>query len=295
MGTSDRDNHIHLILDGKNYKSAVKRHENGVDESYVRSVFEGYRKRGVKYLRDGGDNMGVSIFAKQIAKDYGISYLSPGFALHKRGYYGDILGKAFGDTDELEGLLDELEKSGADFCKIMASGIMSFSEYGAFEGGMISYDEITEYITRIKARGFAAMVHVNSDESIKAAVLAGADSIEHGFFMSRDTIHLLADTGCVWVPTVCAVGNLINNPDMRGASRDVLEGIVKLQTENVEYAMNIGCKVALGTDAGSYGVTHEEAISVEENFLMECSWDYIEKINEGNIYLWKKFGGGKDE
>ncbi len=285
------DNHIHLILDGKNYNNAIKRHENGIDESYVRSVFEGYKQRNVKYLRDGGDNMGVSIFAKQIAEDYGISYLSPDFALHKRGYYGDILGKAFSDKDELEGLLYDLKESKADFVKLMASGIMSFSEYGAFEGGMISPEEIGEYISLIRSFGFPVMVHVNSDESVRAAILAGADSIEHGFFMSKETIHLLADSGCVWVPTIGAVGNLINNTYLRGAKREVLEGIVRMQTENVSYAMNTGAFVALGTDAGSYGVTHEEGISKEENFLIECSWDYESIVNRSNEYLWKKFGG----
>ncbi len=286
-----QDNHIHLILDGKNYNLATSRHENGVDESYVREVFEGYKDRGVKYLRDGGDNMGVSIFAKRIAKEYGISYLSPDFALHKKGYYGDILGRSFEDEGELEKLLDELEKTGADFVKIMASSIMDFSHFGEFEGKMLSTDEIRRYIERIKARGFAVMTHVNSDESVREAILSGADSIEHGFFMSKDTIHLLADSDCVWVPTICAVGNLINNKNLRGAKREVLEGIVRLQTENVEYAMNIGCKVALGTDAGSYGVTHEEGMTNEENFLMECSWEYEKKVEEANIYLWNKFGG----
>jgi len=285
------DNHIHLILDGKNYKKALSRHESRIDESYIRSVFEGYRQRGVTFLRDGGDNMGVSIYAKDIAKDYGIKYLSPDFAIHKKGYYGDILGKSFEDMDGLDGLLRELERSGADFAKFMASSIMDFSAFGRFEGEMLKPGEVREYILKIKSYGFPVMVHVNSDESIKAAILAGADSIEHGFYMSKETIHLLAESDCVWVPTVCAVGNLINNENMRGADKDVLRRIVKMQTGNVSYAMNIGCKVALGTDAGSYGVTHEEGISKEENFLIECSWDYESIINRSNEYLWKKFGG----
>ncbi|MBR6800453.1 MAG: amidohydrolase family protein [Eubacteriaceae bacterium] len=287
----NQDNHIHLILDGKNYKEAVKRHENGPDENYIRSVFEGYKQRGVKYLRDGGDNMGVGIYAKHIAHEYGISYLSPDFALHKKGYYGDILGKSFEDEKDLEKRLDELEKSGADFVKIMASGIMNFSDYGAFDGGMIGEDEIRRYIGRIKARSFPVMVHVNSDASVRAAVLSGADSIEHGFFMEKETIHLLAEHECVWVPTICAVGNLVNNKNMRGADRNVLENTVKKQIENVTYAINIGCRVALGTDAGSYGVSHENAISCEEDLLMECSWDYEKMIDISNKFLWKKFGG----
>ncbi len=285
------DNHIHLILDGKNYKKAVSRHEDRIDDEYIKAVFEGYRQRGVTFLRDGGDNMGLSIRAKALAKDYGIKYISPDFAIHKRGYYGDILGKSFGDMAELDGLLNALEKNGADFCKFMASSIMDFATFGRFEGEMLTPDEVREYILKIKSYGFPVMVHVNSDESIKAAILAGADSIEHGFYMSKETIHLLAESDCVWVPTICAVGNLINNENMRRAHKAVLRRIVEMQISNVSYAMNIACRVALGTDAGSYGVTHEEGIKNEMSFLLEASWDYEKYINEGNGYIKKKFGG----
>lgn len=285
------DNHIHIILDGKNYKKSIARHENGIDEDYIRRVFEGYKLRGIKYLRDGGDHMGVSIRAKAIAPEYGISYLSPDFAIHKEGYYGDILGKSFHDEESLENLVSEIKAGGADFVKFMASGIMDFSDFGRFEGGMLTAEEIKKYMKVISSSGLPVMVHVNSAESVRAAVEAGAGSIEHGFFTDKDTLHVLRDYDCVWVPTVCAVGNLVNNPDMRGASREVLESIVKMQIRNVEYAMNIGCKIALGTDAGSYGVTHEEGILNEENFLMECSWDYESIVDAGNKYLWKRFGG----
>ena len=288
------DNHIHLILDGKNYRKALLRHENAPDESYIRSVFENYRAQGVEFLRDGGDNMGVSIYAKKFAGKYGIEYISPDFAIHKRGYYGDILGKSYEDPDELEKLLDELEKSGADFVKFMASSVMDFSVFGRFEGDMLSRHDIKEAIGRIKARGFRVMVHVNSAESVKTSILSGADSIEHGFYMDREVIHMLADSDCVWVPTVCAVGNLINNPQMRGADRSVLERIVNLQTENVKYALDVGAKVALGTDAGSYGVTHEEGIRCEENYLFRCD-EYKDKIKQGNVYLRKLFGGSYDK
>ncbi|MBE6038665.1 MAG: Xaa-Pro dipeptidase [Anaerofustis stercorihominis] len=285
------DNHIHLILDGKNYKNALLRHKDCIDEGYIRSVFEGYEKRGTEFLRDGGDNLGVGLYAKKFASEYGITYLSPNFAIHKKGYYGDILGKSYEDYDEFEMLLDELEDTGADFVKFMASSIMDFSAFGKFEGNMLPLEDIKEAIGRIKARGYCAMVHVNSDSSVRTAIQCGADSIEHGFYMSKETIHILADSDCVWVPTICAVGNLMDNKSLRGADRGVLKNIVNLQIENVRYALDIGAKVALGTDAGSYGVTHEEGIRNEEYFFGLCDDDYKRKIQDGNIYLKKLFGG----
>ena len=47
--------HAHVIMDGINYKKAVKRHENGPDEKIVRKCLETYQRAGVTFVRDGGD------------------------------------------------------------------------------------------------------------------------------------------------------------------------------------------------------------------------------------------------
>ena len=47
--------HVHLIMDGKNYKEAVSIHEKGVQEDVVRACLEIYKEREVLFLRDGGD------------------------------------------------------------------------------------------------------------------------------------------------------------------------------------------------------------------------------------------------
>ena len=41
--------------------------------------------------------------------------------------------------------------------------------------------------------GFSVMAHVNGAETVKQAVLAGADSIEHGAYMDTETIQVMAE------------------------------------------------------------------------------------------------------
>lgn len=50
--------HAHVFMDGVNYKEAVKRHLNGVDEGVIRRHFEMYREKGIAFVRDGGDYLG---------------------------------------------------------------------------------------------------------------------------------------------------------------------------------------------------------------------------------------------
>ena len=66
--------HAHVIMDGINYKKAVKRHEQGPDEGIVRKCLETYQRAGVTFVRDGGDALGVSHLAKRLAPEYGIDY-----------------------------------------------------------------------------------------------------------------------------------------------------------------------------------------------------------------------------
>ena len=124
------DCHIHVIMDGKNYREAVSMHRNGVVEEVIHTCFSKYRENGILFLRDGGDFYGVSKRAKELAPDYGIEYLTPVFAIHKEGHYGGIVGKSFGNLKEYHGLVKEVKASGGDFIKIMVSGLIEFSAFG---------------------------------------------------------------------------------------------------------------------------------------------------------------------
>ena len=82
--------HAHIFLNGRNYKEAVALHKNHVSEEAIRQAFAEYRKRGITFVRDGGDALHVSEYASKIAPQYGIDYRSPMFAIHRKGHYGRI-------------------------------------------------------------------------------------------------------------------------------------------------------------------------------------------------------------
>ena len=50
-------------------------------------------------------------------------------------------------------------------------------------------------------RGLPVMVHAHGDEGARAAVLAGARSIEHGSYLSEETLALMKERGTWFVPT----------------------------------------------------------------------------------------------
>ena len=122
--------HAHVIMDGKNYKAAVALHKNGPDEQAIREHLAAWQQADITFVRDGGDAYGVSERARELAGEYGIDYRTPIFAIHKRGHYGGIVGLPFDDRKGYRELIDRARKRGADFIKIMISGIMEFDTYG---------------------------------------------------------------------------------------------------------------------------------------------------------------------
>ena len=65
------DCHMHMILDGMDWKKAIGRHQDGPDIPFIRKVLAQYREQGFTYLRDGGDRWGAGKAAREIAAEYG--------------------------------------------------------------------------------------------------------------------------------------------------------------------------------------------------------------------------------
>ena len=60
------ENHAHIFMNAVNYRQAVRKHENGVDEEVIHSHFRAYQEKNISFVRDGGDNLQVSKRAKEL-------------------------------------------------------------------------------------------------------------------------------------------------------------------------------------------------------------------------------------
>ena len=269
------DCHIHMILDGVYYRAAIDHQKEQPDEVLIRCRLADYAARGVTYLRDGGDAWGVGLRASQLAEEYGITYRTPVYPICRRGHYGMFIGKGFSDLREYRALVEDVKRQGGHFIKLMLSGLMDFDRFGVITDTPCSYELCRELIGIAHEAGFAVMAHANGREAVSHALQAGVDSVEHGAYLDGETLHQLAESGAVWVPTAVTIGNL------RGLGRfpdAVLEPLLELHLCNVAEAAGLGAKIALGTDAGAYAVYHGEAVSQEYTLLRQALGERTEEI-----------------
>lgn len=269
--------HAHIIMDGVNYRHAIDLHRNGPDDNVIREHLKIYQDRGITFVRDGGDALGVSARAKELAPEYGIDYRTPVFAIHKEGHYGSIVGKNFSTMPEFHKRVLEAKEQGADFIKIMTTGLLDFNAHGAITGTPLDAAEVKEMVHIAHEEGMAVMSHTNGTYGVQAAVEAGVDSLEHGNYMNEESLAMLSESHTVWVPTLVTVRNLLG--DGRYAD-ETLRPIIETAEENVRKAFGLGVKVAPGSDAGAYRVLHGQGIQDEMQAFVQILG------NEEKAYQW---------
>lgn len=281
--------HAHIIMDGVNYRHAIDLHRNGPDDNVIREHLKIYQDRGITFVRDGGDALGVSARAKELAPEYGIDYRTPVFAIHKEGHYGSIVGKSFSTMPEFYKRVLEAKEQSADFIKIMTTGLLDFNAHGAITGTPLDATEVKEMVHIAHEEGMAVMSHTNGTYGVQAAVEAGVDSLEHGNYMNEESLTMLSESHTVWVPTLVTVRNLLG--DGRYAD-ETLKPIIETAEENVRKAFRLGVKVAPGSDAGAYRVLHGQGIQDEMQAFVQILGNEekaYQWLMEGEMEIRKKF------
>ena len=241
---------MHMILDGYEWRSAIARHKEKPDEDFIRQVLSTYQNLGYTYLRDGGDRWDAGKRSREIAEEYGITYRTPLAPLCKKGHYGAFIGLTWENFREYRDLVVQHRENGADFIKIMISGLMDFDHYGVLTEEGLAPEEIRELIHIAHEEGFSVMSHCNGARTAQAAAEAGVDSIDHGAYLDRDALQAMEDNGVVWVPTLSTIGNL------RGKGRFHEEAVRKILDSALENISNYKGFLAAGTDAGAWAVPH---------------------------------------
>ncbi len=277
------DCHMHMVLDGENWKSAIARHSAAPDEGFIRKTLAHYRDLGYTYLRDGGDRWGVGAKARELAGQYGITYRTPLAPICRRGHYGEFIGISYENMGEFADLVVKTRENGGNFIKIMISGLMDFDRYGVLTQPGLDPKEIKELVSIAHNEAMAVMAHANGAETVLAAASAGVDSVEHGAYLNGEALAAMAEMGTVWVPTLSTVGNLKGKgrfPD--GETAKILESAL----QNVEIFRNLGGIIAAGSDAGAWAVPHGS--QTEEGYLARAGVTEMD-LAKGLAVIQEKF------
>jgi imidazolonepropionase-like amidohydrolase len=140
-------------------------------------------------------------------------------------------------------------------------------------------------------RGIPVMVHAHGDEGARAAVKAGAKSIEHGTFLSEETLKLMKSKGTFLVPTFITLEDLTQpGGDYMGPVLELRGKFMMPQAEQVfRKARELGVPIATGADNG-YSSSTTSRISLECQHFVRMGMTPYEAIQSATTVAAKLLG-----
>ncbi|MFH1035056.1 MAG: amidohydrolase family protein [Pseudomonadota bacterium] len=154
--------------------------------------------------------------------------------------------------------------------KVFASGLLDFEHPGqVLHPQTLSPEELEAVVRAADEAGLPVAAHASGAAAVRQCLEAGVRSIEHGFFLERPLLREMAARRVSWLPTLAAVRAHAQDPEGRHTpqERQDLWSIVQGQARAMHLAEGLGVDLVLGSDAGSYGLEHGEAV-----FLEMASW-----------------------
>jgi imidazolonepropionase-like amidohydrolase len=148
----------------------------------------------------------------------------------------------------------EMAKYGADVIKICASGgvLSKGDEPGAEQ---LSLEEMTAIVEEAHKLGRRVAAHAHGAQSIRDAILAGVDSVEHASLIDDEGIRLAREKGTYLVMDIYDDDFILQEGAKSGMLPESLakeKALGQLQRDNFRKAWKGGDKMAFGTDAGVY-------------------------------------------
>jgi len=212
------------------------------------------------------------------------------------GYQGDIpdqiqRGVTKG-TDNFRERAQQAIDGGADQIKIIASGAVL--AYGSLPGSPeMNPEEIVAVVDQAKKANIKVIAHAHGALSIKQAILAGVDSIEHASLIDNEGINL-AKTKGVALSMDIYNGDYINTV---GVAENWPEEFLRknrettdLQRKNFTKAHESGVIIVYGTDAGVY--PHGDNAK-QFKYMVKYGMNNLEAIQSATLHAAEVIGMNK--
>ncbi len=148
----------------------------------------------------------------------------------------------------------EVIKGGADLIKFCATGGV-LSKGDSVGGQQYTLEEMQALVAEAHQHDRKVAAHAHGAEGIKAAIIAGVDSIEHGSLIDEEGIQLAKEYGTFLVMDIYNDTFIMEHGAAVGMLPESLEKerqIGQLQRDNFRKAFQAGVRMAFGSDGAVY-------------------------------------------
>jgi imidazolonepropionase-like amidohydrolase len=237
------------------------------DSAEADSIAGDLISHGIKSVVDGGSKDLYSFKMKE-SVGHKLDIKTAGSALYKKGTYGGYIGRGVDTVLEAQAIIDELAEYGADYIKIINSGVYEPDTGEISEGGFTCH-ELNGIVQYAQSKGLDTACHANGERAVQEAVQSGVSMIIHGMSVTDETLSLMAEKGTAFIPT----GNAFESLKKISTGRDALKHIEKTvssQLSAISRAFARGVKVLPGSDAGPAFIPYGTSFHEEMRFFQKA-------------------------
>lgn len=202
-----------------------------------------------------------------------------------KGYDYDqeiMLGAEPADGNDLVRVVRDQIGKGADLIKVYADYRWGIN---GDDQPTFTLDELKLINEVAKSSGRVMVCHAKSKEAIKRAVLAGAETIEHGDFLDLEIGKLMKEHNVTYIPTVSAVEMITQYRGWKKGSMPEPTAITN-KKKSFKAAMESGVTIGMGGDVGVYA--HGENV-LEMELLVEYGMKTIDVLKAATSVNAKAF------
>ncbi|MGM0945847.1 MAG: amidohydrolase family protein [Bacteroidota bacterium] len=260
------DAHVHPLIYGSEYQTNFLKGSSAFNALRGLKTVQTWLKEGWTTLRIAGD--ADVEYAHLEIRDAINRGLFDGPRIFGAGHYLSITGgggdinyfsseqKLIADglvvdgVDEVRKAVRQELKNGSDWIKVLVTG--AFMSAGDNPQNVhFSDEELKTVIEEAGRRGVPVMAHAHSTEGINTAIRMGVRSIEHGTFLSDESINLFLEHGTYLIPTIYIGEYAVTNWDGDPAQAKSVELHKKYQeptNKMYKKAIERGVKIGVGSD-----------------------------------------------
>jgi len=174
-------------------------------------------------------------------------------------------------------------KNGADWIKITATGgVLSVAKSG--DNPQFTIEEVKAICETAKDYGMYVAAHAHGDEGMQRAILGGVKTIEHGTYMSDETMELMKKFDTYLVPTITAGKEVAEKATIAGFYPDIVVPKALAVGPQIQgtfaRAYKKGVGIAFGTDAG---VFKHGTNGKEFGFMVEAGMPAMETLQSATV------------
>ncbi len=268
------DCHTHWIMDGSSDPRLRLERESPI-ASAIRAAGHASQtlRCGVTTVRDVGCLHGISLVLREaIAAGLvdGPRVFACGTFITMTGGHGYYFGREADGEDEVRRAVREQLREGADLIKVIASGGV-YANREDPTAAQFTIRELEAAVDEAHMAGVRVAMHAEGAKSIEHALQVGADTVEHGQYLTDETAKAMADKGIVLVPTIFIFYNIAENGMAAGVPDYAVQKareIIGIHFRGFEAALKAGVRIAAGTDVGGPLLQHHASPLQEEVAVM---------------------------